>query len=74
MYTYLTNKKNTKKINSKISSNRRRAAEERGEGIISVALAVLIMAGLAAAMWLAYKTMFDSASAKTGSKIESIAP
>jgi hypothetical protein len=52
----------------------RRRHEERGEGIISVALAVLIMAGLAALMWVAYNSMWEGANTKTRTKVESIAP
>jgi hypothetical protein len=57
-----------------VSARRARRTEERGEGIISVALAVLIMAGLAALMWVAYDRMWRDASAKTESQIGRIAP
>jgi hypothetical protein len=45
---------------------------ERGEGVISLALAVLIMAALAAGMWVAYKGMFDKASKDTETQIGKI--
>ena len=32
--------------------------DERGEGVISAAIAVLVMAFLGAAMWLAFNTIF----------------
>ena len=35
--------------------------DERGEGVISAAIAVMIMAFLGAAMWLAFKGIFDDA-------------
>ncbi len=43
---------------------------ERGEGVISLALAVLIMAALAALMWVAYNTMWKDASDRTGKSIK----
>jgi hypothetical protein len=49
------------------NSNKNR--QERGEGVISLALAVLIMAALAAGMWVAYKGMFDKAAKDTETKI-----
>lgn len=38
---------------------------ERGEGVISTALVVLIMAALAAAMWVAMETLWDTTESKT---------
>jgi hypothetical protein len=35
-------------------------ANERGEGVISAAIAVLIMAFLGAGMWLAFTKIFDN--------------
>ncbi|MEJ7584491.1 MAG: hypothetical protein WKF43_10505 [Acidimicrobiales bacterium] len=49
-----------------------RVRSERGEGVISVAIAVLIMAFLGAAMWLAFKGIFDSASEKTKGEVDKI--
>jgi len=46
--------------------------DERGEGVISAAIAVLIMAFLGAAMWLAFKGMFNSTTAKTNTQVEQI--
>ncbi len=51
---------------------RRSTLDERGEGVISVALAVLIMASLAGLMWVAYKAMWDGANTKTANQINSI--
>jgi hypothetical protein len=51
---------------------RRSRDDERGEGVISVALAVLIMAGIAALMWVAYKVMWDDASKRTADEVKKI--
>ena len=45
---------------------------ELGEGVISAAIAVLIMAFLGAAMWLAFKGLFDGTSARTSTQVELI--
>jgi hypothetical protein len=47
-------------------------ADERGEGVISAAIAVLIMAFLGAAMWLAFKGIFNDASDKTSDNVNKI--
>ena len=49
-----------------------RVHEEVGEGVISTAIAVLIMALLGAAMWVAFRGIFDGASSKAGSAVDSI--
>lgn len=46
--------------------------DERGEGVISVAIVVLIMAGLGALMWVAFKGIFQSASDNTSRQVDSI--
>lgn len=46
-----------------MKSGRRR--DERGEGVISAAIAVLIMAFLGAGMWLAFSTIFDNTAKNT---------
>jgi hypothetical protein len=45
---------------------------DSGEGVISAAIAVLIMALLGAAMWLAFKAVFDSAQGNIRTQVESI--
>ncbi|MCU1453761.1 MAG: hypothetical protein JWN46_1907 [Acidimicrobiales bacterium] len=50
----------------------RLARNERGEGVISAAIAVLIMAFLGAAMWLAFKQMFQSTAANTKRQVDQI--
>ena len=54
------------------TSLRERLAEEVGEGVISTAIAVLIMARLGAAMWLAFRGIFDGATSRTGTAVDSI--
>jgi len=41
------------------SPARSRPGDERGEGVISAAIAVLIMAFLGVGMWVAFKTTFQ---------------
>ena len=47
-------------------------AAQRGEGVISTAIAVLIISLLGAAMWAAFKTVFDGATDNVGSAVGSI--
>jgi hypothetical protein len=51
---------------------RHRLGDQRGEGIISVAIVVLIMAFLGAAMWVAFKLIFDDATSRTSSNVNTI--
>ncbi len=54
------------------SGKRRRGWGDRGEGVISAAIAVLIMAFLGAAMWVGFQQMWKSTEATTNDKIEQI--
>lgn len=54
-----------------ITAHRVRTSE-RGEGVISAAIAVLVMAFLGAAMWLAFKGMFQKTSDKTSDQVDLI--
>jgi hypothetical protein len=45
---------------------------ERGEGVISAAIVVLIMAFLGVLMWTAFRLMFDDATARTRDQVEQI--
>jgi hypothetical protein len=45
---------------------------ESGEGVISAAIAVLIMAFLGAAMWVAFQAIFNDASNKTADQVDQI--
>lgn len=46
--------------------------DDRGEGVISAAIAVLVMAFLGALMWVAFKTIFDNVQSKTGDQVNQI--
>ena len=48
------------------------ARDDRGEGVISVAIAVLIMAFLGAAMWLGFQQMWKSTESTTNTKVQQI--
>ena len=47
-------------------------SSERGEGVISAAIAVLIMAFLGAAMWVGFNTIWDDAEDNIGDQVEQI--
>lgn len=49
-----------------------RRHDDRGEGVISAAIAVLIMAFLGALMWAGFKAMWDTTEQKTNDQIEQI--
>ena len=46
--------------------------DDRGEGVISSAIAVLVMALLGALMWVAFKAIFSDASARTSTQVGQI--
>ncbi len=50
----------------------RTSSRERGEGVISAAIAVLIMAFLGAAMWVGFNTIWDDAEEDIGDQVEQI--
>jgi len=45
---------------------------ERAEGVISTAIAVLVIAFLGVAMWVGFKSIFDDAATNTRTQVESI--
>lgn len=51
---------------------RRRTHGDLGEGVISAAIAVLIMAFLGAAMWIGFQKMWKSTESTTNQKVEQI--
>lgn len=53
-------------------STTHRLREERGEGVISAAIAVLIMAFLGALMWVGFKALFQNTQNKTGNQVNQI--
>jgi TRAP-type C4-dicarboxylate transport system permease small subunit len=50
----------------------KRSASERAEGVISTAIAVLVIAFLGVAMWVGFKSIFDDAATNTRTQVESI--
>lgn len=46
--------------------------DDRGEGVISAAIAVLVMAFLGAAMWVAFSAIFDDATQSVGEQVNQI--
>ena len=50
----------------------RAVRDERGEGVISAAIAVLIMAALGAVMWVGVQELWDNASTRTDDQISQI--
>lgn len=51
---------------------RHRLRGDRGEGVISAAIAVLIMAFLGAAMWIGFQQMWKTTEATTNDRISQI--
>lgn len=49
-----------------------RLRDERGEGVISAAIAVLVMAFLGVAMWIAFSTTFNSAATHVDHQVNCI--
>jgi ABC-type branched-subunit amino acid transport system ATPase component len=45
---------------------------EAGEGVISTAIAVLIMAAIGALMWVGFRTMWNNTSSQTNTQITKI--
>lgn len=54
------------------SSAARLTRNEAGEGVISTAIAVLIMAALGAVMWVGFQAIWGNASSQTTSQINQI--
>jgi hypothetical protein len=46
--------------------------DERGEGVISAAIAVLVMAGIGALMWVGFRTLWQDTEANTRDKVAEI--
>lgn len=53
-------------------SRARRLHGDRGEGVISAAIAVLIMAFLGALMWVGFRRMWEGAQRNTETKVQQI--
>ena len=52
--------------------SRRQIKSERGEGVISAAIAVLIMAFLGVALWVAFKATLDTATNTVNGQVAQI--
>lgn len=50
----------------------RRRRSDRGEGVLSAAIAVLIFAFLGTVMWYGFKATFSHAQTKTDTQVEQI--
>ncbi|MBW3574445.1 MAG: hypothetical protein KY450_06190 [Actinobacteria bacterium] len=55
-----------------LARSRARLADPAGEGVISTAIAVLIMALIGAAMWAVFQTVFDDAGERIQDNVEQI--
>jgi len=58
--------------NTAVATARRFGADERGEGVISAAIAVLIMAFLGALMWIGFRTIWEDSEDNIRSETERI--
>lgn len=54
------------------STLRRLRLDDRGEGVISAAIAVLIMAGIGALMWVGFKAIWEDTETNTKDKVAEI--
>ncbi len=54
------------------TGTRTKARDDRGEGVISTAIAVLIIAFLGVGMWVGFKAIFDDAADTTRTQVEQI--
>ncbi|MDP9420203.1 MAG: hypothetical protein M3P53_08670 [Actinomycetota bacterium] len=59
-------------LRSLLRRTRSRFAGQAGEGVISTAIAVLIMALIGAAMWAVFQTVFNDASERIQDNVEQI--
>ena len=50
----------------------RRLSGDRGEGVISAAIAVLIVAFLGALMWVGFQTMWKNTETRTNQQVDQI--
>jgi len=46
--------------------------DDRGEGVISAAIAVLIMAGIGALMWVGFRAIWEDTESNTRDKVAEI--
>jgi type II secretory pathway component PulK len=53
-------------------STKRERRDDRGEGVISAAIAVLVMAAIGALMWVGFRSIWQDAEANTREKVAEI--
>lgn len=54
------------------STRQRTRADDRGEGVVSAAIVVLIMAAIGALMWVGFRTMWTDIEADTNERISEV--
>lgn len=54
------------------STHHRLRTDDRGEGVISAAIAVLIIAGIGALMWVGFKSIWQDTESNTKAKVAEI--
>ncbi len=59
-------------VRALLARGRARFAPQAGEGVISTAIAVLIMALIGAAMWAVFQTVFNDAGERIQDNVEQI--
>jgi hypothetical protein len=57
---------------TKTGRRSRRSRDERGEGVISAAIAVLVMAFIGVAMWVAFSSTFNHAATHVNNQVNCI--
>jgi type VI protein secretion system component VasF len=57
---------------TRIATTHRLATDERGEGVISAAIAVLVMAFLGVAMWIGFRLIFQHTSEQVDQQVTKI--
>lgn len=57
-------------VRARAAAPARRCRDDRGEGVISAAIAVLIMAFLGALMWASFHTMWQKTEANTNKNVD----
>jgi hypothetical protein len=61
--------RSTNVVRTAVGRRYRRGHDERGEGVISAAIAVLVMAFLGVGMWVAFNSTFQKTSHKVDDKV-----
>lgn len=59
-------------LRSRVSAAPRGRAHDRGEGVISASIAVMVVAFLGALMWIGFQQMWERTEAKTSEQVDRI--